>query len=46
MRKEDSQEDQEASAEDYCNVRNPRSVRIIGSTLDSKRPGLVRVYVN
>ena len=38
---EDLQEDQEASAEGYCAVRNPRSMRIIGFTLISKRLGLV-----
>ena len=34
MRIKDSQEDEEASAEGYCTVKNPRSVRIIGFTLD------------
>ena len=45
MRIKDSQEDEEASAEGYRSVRNPRSVSITGFTLDYKRPGLVQFYV-
>ena len=41
MKIQDSQEDQEASAEGYCNVRNLSSVRIISFTLDSSICGLI-----
>ena len=46
MRIEDSQEDEEASAEGCYSVRNPRSVKIIGYDLGCRRPGLVNLYVN